>query len=196
MESVVSKMTPFLHTVEFSDEHCDWKDILYNDTGKLTIFQLTNFVREIQVIITEFMLWDIWHYTKKNGNKDNPFVVVLDEAQNLSHSENSPSGLILTEGRKFGWSAWYATQSLKVLNDDEVTRLLQSAFKLYFKPTDSEIIPISKQINPIEANEWRKSLTGLKKGECIVVGNRIQKNGLFEAGRPTVTKVTSFEERE
>ena len=194
-KTVVSKMTPFLHSVDFSNDHCDWNDILYSETNKLTIFQLTSFVRDIQVIITEFMLWDMWHYTKKHGNKDKPFVVVLDEAQNLSHADNSPSGLILTEGRKFGWSTWYATQSLRVLNDDEVTRLLQSAFKMYFKPTDDEIISMAKQLNPSDANEWRSPLTNLKKGECIVVGDRIQKDGVFKSGRPTVTKVTSFEER-
>lgn len=195
-KTVVSKMTPFLHSVEFSNEHCDWNEILYSKTGKLTIFQLTSFVREIQVIITEFMLWDMWHFAKKNGNKDKPFVVVLDEAQNLSHADNSPSGLILTEGRKFGWSAWYATQSLKVLNDDEITRLMQSAFKLYFKPTPDEIISMAKQLNPTDANYWRQPLTSLKKGECIVVGDRIQNDGEFKPGKPTVTKVTSFEERQ
>ncbi len=195
-KTVVSKMTPFLHSVEFSDERCDWDDILYNATGKLTIFQLTSFVRDIQVIITEFMLWDMWHYAKKNGSKDRPFAVVLDEAQNLSHADNSPSGLILTEGRKFGWSAWYATQSLKVLNDDEVTRLMQSAFKLYFKPTDDEITSLAKQLNPSDTNEWKAPLLGLKKGECIVVGDRIQKDGKFKPSRPTITKVTSFDERE
>lgn len=193
--SVVSKMTPFVHSVEFSEVQCDWNDILYSKEGKLTIFQLTNFVREIQVLITEFMLWDMWHYAKKNGNKDKPFIAVLDEAQNLSHAENSPSGLILTEGRKFGWSAWYATQSLKVLNDDEVTRLMQSAFKLYFKPTNDEIVAIAKQLNPMDANEWKTALMNLKKGECIVSGDRIQRDGGFKPGRPTVTQVTSFENR-
>lgn len=194
-KTVVSKMLPFLHSVEFSSTQCDWENILYNTSGKLTIFQLTSFVRDIQVIITEFMLWDMWHYTKKNGSKDNPFAVVLDEAQNLSHADNSPSGMILTEGRKFGWSAWYATQSLKVLNDDEVTRLMQAAFKLYFKPTDSEIIPMAKQLNPNDANEWRSPLSNLKKGECIVIGDRIQRDGIFKPSRPTLTHVTAFEER-
>ena len=75
---------------------------------------------------------------------DKLFVVVLDEAQNLSHTMKSPSAAILTEGRKFGWSAWFATQSLKVLKDDEVVRLLQAAFKLFFKPTDDEMVKIAK----------------------------------------------------
>ena len=64
-KSVVSKMAPFFHSVEFTGEEFDWKDVLYGEKGKVTIFQLTNFVRDIQVIITEFLLWDMWHYTKK-----------------------------------------------------------------------------------------------------------------------------------
>lgn len=194
-KSVVSKMKPFVNSVDFSSTECDWEDILYNKDGRLTIFQLTNFVRDIQVIITEFMLWDMWHYTKKNGNKDKPFISVLDEAQNLSHAANSPSGLILTEGRKFGWSAWYATQSLKVLNDDEITRLMQAAFKLNFKPTAAEVTTMAKQLNPTDANEWKNPLINLKKGECIVVGDRIQRDGKFKPGKPAIVKVTSFENR-
>lgn len=195
-KSVVSKMAPFFHSVEFTGEEFDWKDVLYGEKGKVTIFQLTNFVRDIQVIITEFLLWDMWHYTKKYGSKDKPFVVVLDEAQNLSHTLSSPSGMILTEGRKFGWSAWYATQSLKVLSEDEIVRLMQSAFKLYFKPTDEEIVAMAKQLNPTDFNEWRAPLTNLKKGQCIVVGSRIQKDNKFGIGRPTITNVTPFEERD
>ena len=192
---VVSKMAPFFHSVEFINEEFDWKDVLYGCEGKVTIFQLTNFVRDIQVIITEFLLWDMWHYTRKYGNKDKPFIVVLDEAQNLSHTLTSPSGMILTEGRKFGWSAWYATQSLKILSDDEIIRLMQSAFKLYFKPTDDEVVAMAKQLNPTDHNEWKTPLTNLKKGQCIVVGSRIQSDGKFGSGRPTITSVTPFEER-
>ena len=154
-KTVLSKMAPFFHDVEFTNEEFDWKDVLYSDNGKVTIFQLTSFVREIQVVITEFMLWDIWYYASKYGSKEKPFVVVLDEAQNLSHTLDSPSGKILTEGRKFGWSAWYATQSLKILSEDEVIRLMQSAFKMYFKPTDEEIIAMAKQLNPTDVNEWK-----------------------------------------
>lgn len=192
---VVSKMAPFFHSVEFTNEEFDWKDVLYGHEGQVTIFQLTNFVRDIQVIITEFLLWDMWHYTRKYGNKDKPFIVVLDEAQNLSHTLTSPSGMILTEGRKFGWSAWYATQSLKILSDDEIIRLMQSAFKLYFKPTDDEVVAMAKQLNPTDHNEWKTPLTNLKKGQCIVVGSRIQSDGKFGSGRPTITSVTPFEER-
>lgn len=195
-QSVLSKMAPFLYSIEFNaEQEFDWGKILYTNKAELNIFQLTSIDREMQVIITELMLWDAWYYTKKVGSKDRPFVAILDEAQNLSHKTNSPSAAILTEGRKFGWSAWFATQSLKVLADDEVVRLLQAANKLYFKPTDDEIVKMSKQLDPADGSLWLGSLKNLKKGQCIVVGDRIGANGKFGATKPTITTVTSFEER-
>ena len=196
-KTVVSKMTPFFHSIKFDKEaDFDWGELLYSDEAKMNIFQLTMIDREMQVVVTELMLWDAWYYTKKFGKKDKPFVVVLDEAQNLSHKENSPSKAILTEGRKFGWSAWFATQSLRVLADDEVVRLLQSAFKLYFKPTDEEVIKMSKQLDPTNASLWLGALKTLRKGQCIAVGERIRNDGQFGAVKPTVTNIISFAERD
>lgn len=196
-KSVISKMSPFFHTVEFVDNpDFDWGDILYADEAKVNIMQLTLFTREMQVAITELMLWDAWYYTKKYGSKDKPFVVVLDEAQNLSHTMKSPSAAILTEGRKFGWSAWFATQSLKVLKDDEVVRLLQSAFKLYFKPTDDEMVKISKQLDATGETNWLPVIQKLKKGQCIVVGDKMKPNGSVGPASPVVVSVSSFDKRE
>lgn len=195
-KSVLSKMSPFFHTVEFkNDPAFDWGNILYADESKVNIIQLTLFTREMQVIITEMMLWDAWYYTKKYGSKDKPFVVVLDEAQNLSHTMKSPSAAILTEGRKFGWSAWFATQSLKVLKDDEVVRLLQAAFKLYFKPTDDEMVKIAKQLDATGETNWLPEIQKLKKGQCIAVGDKMKANGTVGPAAPAVTSITSFSER-
>lgn len=195
-QTVISKMQPFFYSIEFEeDSSFDWGDVLYPSESTATIFQLTAIDRDMQVIITELMLWDLWYYSTKNGSKEKPFVVVLDEAQNLSHKDKSPSCKILTEGRKFGWSAWYATQSLQVLDDDEVTRLLQSAFKLYFKPTDAEIVKMAKQLDPTDGSAWLNVLKGLKKGQCIAVGERVKKDGKFGLAKPTITSVTSFDGR-
>ena len=195
-KTVISKMEPFFQTISFEGSNeFDWGDVLYSDNPQVNIFQLTLINREMQVIITELMLWDAWYYTKKFGNKDKPFVVVLDEAQNLSHKANSPSAAILTEGRKFGWSAWFATQSLKVLKDEEVTRLSQSAFKLYFKPTDDEITKVAKLLDPTGDTNWTASVKSLQKGQCIVVGSRTNYAGIFGATQPTVVSVSPFEER-
>ncbi len=195
-KTVISKMEPFFQSISFeNDSDFDWGDVLYGEESEINIFQLTGINREMQVIITELMLWDAWYYTKKFGNKDKPFVVVLDEAQNLSHKKSSPSAVILTEGRKFGWSAWFATQSLKILKDDEVVRLLQAAYKLYFKPTDDEIIKIARQLDPTGESNWTAEVKRLKKGRCIVVGDRLKKNGTFGGSQPVVVSVSSFEER-
>ncbi len=196
VDTVISKMTPFSDSVNFiSEEVFDWEDIIYSSDSKCFVFQLTGYDRDTQVILTEMLLWNLWYYASKTGSKEKPFVVVLDEAQNLSHKKGSPSEKILTEGRKFGWSAWFATQSLQVLNDDEVTRLQQSAFKLNFKPTDSEIQKIAKQLDPQDSSKWLGSLKSLNKGQCIVVGDRCNAIGNFAPTRPTVTNVTSLNER-
>lgn len=195
-KSVIAKMSPFFHTVEFTgDLDFDWGNILYTDNAKINIIQLTLFSREMQVIITEMMLWDAWYYTKIYGSKDKPFVVVLDEAQNLSHTIKSPSAAILTEGRKFGWSAWFATQSLKVLKDDEVVRLMQSAFKLYFKPTADEMAKMAKQLDAVGEVNWLSEIQKLKKGQCIAVGDKMKANGTVGPAAPVVTNISSFESR-
>ncbi len=195
-KSVISKMSPFFHTVEFSaDPNFNWGNILYADEAKVNIVQLTMFTQEMKVIITEMMLWDAWYYTKKYGTKDKPFVVVLDEAQNLSHTMKSPSAAILTEGRKFGWSAWFATQSLRVLKSDEIVRLLQASFKLYFKPTDNEIVKTAKQLDVTGEVDWLPEVQKLKKGQCIAVGDKMKPNGTVGPAAPVVTSITSFDER-
>lgn len=196
--SVLSKLAPFLDRNLFDVKGSfDWNQIRDSD-GEVWIFQLTNFVRDIQVIITEIMLWDAWHYNKKNGDKNKPFVVVLDEAQNLSHKANAPSATILTEGRKFGWSAWFATQFMKSqLNDDEINRLQQAALRMYFKPTDDEVRSIAKQLDSRanDTNIWIDHLKNLEKGECIIVSERERKDSGFGPMPPTKTRITSFKDR-
>ena len=173
-KSVISKMSPFFHTVEFVDNpDFDWGNILYADEAKVNIMQLTIFTREMQVAITELMLWDAWYYTKKYGSKDKPFVVVLDEAQNLSHTMKSPSAAILTEG----------------------VRLLQSAFKLYFKPTEDEMVKISKQLDTTGETNWLPVIQRLKKGQCIAVGDKMKPNGLVGPTAPVVVNVSAFDKR-
>src|SRR5690606_12754566 len=43
-----------------SDNTLNWKDIVESD-GEVFIVQLTGFPREVQLIITEFILWDLWN---------------------------------------------------------------------------------------------------------------------------------------
>src|SRR5690606_39212260 len=90
----------------------DWS-FLEKEKGKVFIIQLTGYSPDVQKMITEFILWDLWNYKLQHGKKDLPFSVVLDESQRLDFNANAPSSKILVEGRKFGWSGWFSTQFLK-----------------------------------------------------------------------------------
>lgn len=175
----------------------DWKEIIESN-GEVYIIQLAGFNRDVQLIITEFILWDLWNYSIRNGNKNVPIPVIMDEAQNLDHRDNSPSARILTEGRKFGWSAWYATQFLKAqLDSDELARLQNSSQKVYFSPPEEEIIHIASNLSneKDERKEWERKLASLKKGQCIVHGPVLKPNGELSTPMVNIVNITSLEER-
>ena len=196
-KTVISKIQTFTDFNPFTtDEDFHWSDIRDSD-GIVYVFQLIGYGREIQVLLTELLLWDIWSFCVKNGDESKPFILVLDEAQNLSHGEKSPSAKILTEGRKFGLSGWYATQFMKPqLTDDEIQRLQQAGQKLYFCPPDDGVMTVAKNIDITAqgAKEWSEKLKKLKKGECVTCGSML-KNNRWSKYEPRIIKVTSFQER-
>lgn len=196
-KSVLSKIQTFADFNPFSsDDDFNWSNIRDSE-GMVYVIQLAGYGREIQVLLTELLLWDIWSFCVKNGDESKPFVLVLDEAQNLSHGEKSPSAKILTEGRKFGLSGWYATQFMKPqLTDDEIQRLQQAGKKLYFCPPDEGVMTVAKNIDisAAGAKEWSERLTKLKKGECVTCGNMVR-NEKWVKYTPSIIKITSLQER-
>ena len=196
-KTVISKIQAFSDFNPFSSgEAFDWTDIRDSD-GMVYVFQLAGYGREIQVLLTELLLWDIWSFCVKNGDESKPFVLVMDEAQNLSHGEKSPSAKILTEGRKFGLSGWYATQFMKPqLTDDEIQRLQQAGQKLYFCPPDDGVLTVARNIDITSAGakEWSEKLKRLKKGECVTCGNMVR-NDRWVKYEPSIIKVTSLQAR-
>lgn len=197
-KSVYNKIISFLDYDIFDTEHeADWGDILYKD-GQVTVFQLS-FVqsKDMQIAITEMILWDMWYYSVKNGSEDKPFAVILDEAQNLSFGDKAPTTKILTEGRKFGWSGWFATQFLKgQLKPEEINRLQQAALRIYFKPADDEIQSMANSIDPgkKDINRWIKQLQNSQKGECVVIGDGVYGESQRKSV-PIPVKVSSIGER-
>lgn len=196
-ETVLSKIQPFLDLEPFAeDEAFSWHTIRDSE-GMVYVMQLDGFDRPTQLLLTELLLWNIWNYCVQNGDEEHPFVIVLDEAQNLSHDAESPSAKFLTEGRKFGISAWYATQFMKPqLSDDEIQRLQQAGQKLYFCPPDDGVMTVAKNIDidAQGAKEWAPKLKALKKGECVTCGNMV-KNGKWSKYEPRIVKVISLQER-
>lgn len=197
-KSVLSKIQAFIDMDPFEpDGSMDWESIRDSD-GSIYIIQLSGFDRDVQILLTELLLWDIWSFSMKSGTEDKPFIVVMDEAQNLDHGEKSPSAKILTEGRKFGLSGWYATQFMKPqLADDEIQRLQQAGQKLYFCPPDDGITTVAKSIDISTqgAKEWAESLKRLKKGECVTCGNMVR-NSRWLRYDPRIIKVPALSDRD
>ncbi|WP_404448094.1 DNA phosphorothioation-dependent restriction protein DptH [Sutcliffiella horikoshii] len=189
-KTALSQIRPLIDRNPFSNENTiNWKDVV-DSNGDIFIVQLTGFPRDVQLMITEFILWDLWNYSVRFGNKNRPMPVIMDEAQNLDHTEKSPSARILTEGRKFGWSAWYATQFLKSqLDSDELARLQNSSQKVYFSPPEQELSTIAGSLSKDnqEKKHWESKLSSLRKGQCIVHGPVLKPN--CELSHPTVTVV-------
>jgi len=182
---------PFDHT-----SSRDWS-ILDRIPGSIVVVQLSGFTRDVQVAITQLILWDAWYYKLLHGDKSKPFPVILDEAQNLDHSETSPTAMILTEGRKFGWSGWFATQFLKgQIQTDELGRLQQASQKIFFKPPEAELKDVALMIDPdrTRAQEWQIKLARLQKGQCVVSG-WIDRNGRLDKDQPRIVRVTPLSER-
>ncbi|WP_252235876.1 DNA phosphorothioation-dependent restriction protein DptH [Clostridium sp. CH2] len=197
-QTALSQLNLFIDKNPFeANGKFNWS-MLDAEGGKVFIVQLTGFTKEIQKIITEMILWDLWNYKLRHGTKDRPFAVILDEAQNLNFKDDSPSTRILTEGRKFGWSAWFATQFLKGQMDKAtISRLQNSGQKIYFAQTEEEAssMAASLSIENEERKNWTKTLINLEKGKCIAHGPIIDGEGEIVACKPVKIKITSLNER-
>lgn len=196
-KTVMTKIAPLVERdpFDYTGEY-DWDRILNSD-GRITILQLTSLPRDLQLMITEFVLWDLWNYLSKFGNKNKPISIVLDEAQNLDHSDKSPSAKILTEGRKFGFSGWYATQFINAqLESDEVMRLQNASQKIYFLPPENEINTIAGNFSKdlYYRKEWEEKLKRLRKGQCIFHGP-ILLDGELKNLEPQIVNIMSLEKR-
>ncbi|MFP9128866.1 ATP-binding protein [Niallia sp. BSM11] len=197
-KTVLSKLDPLIDRKPFATENLfDWEE-LRRAAGKVYIVQLTGFNRDTQVLLTEFILWDIWSYNLSHGSVETPFPVILDEAQNLDQSETSPSARILTEGRKFGWSGLFATQTLQhPITKDAITRFQNASQKIHFLPPEGDNKNIASFLSP-ESNEqknWATKLTKLSKGQCIVVGSDLLPDGSLGAKLKHAIDVTPLNER-
>jgi len=160
-----------------------WEEYFAPD-GNITIIQLAGYDQdEIKRLMAEFILWDLWYYTQ-DGTKEKAIPVILDEAQNLDFSDGSPSAKILREGRKFGWSAWFATQTFNNFTKEELSILDNAGTKIYFNPAESELKVIAGRIGNASTDELRM----LQKGQCLIMGQFMQPDK--ELGNPTYHIVT------
>ncbi len=162
------------------------------------VLQLKGLAREIQKMVTEFVLWDLWDYAQNQGSKNRPIPIVLDEIQNLDHASDSPIDKMLREGRKFGLSLLLATQTTSQFNQEQRDRLFQAGHKLFFKPANTEIDRFAQllaQSTPtVSKADWGQRLAKLEKGQCWSLGPVLKSGGTFKE-EAVLVSVTPLEER-
>jgi DNA phosphorothioation-dependent restriction protein DptH len=172
--SLLSKIKPFVDGDPFGKEDPEsWLRFYDDRESRAHIIQLKGCGREFGCLVTEFALIDLYWFARASGDVRHPKVVVLDEIQNLDHSQESPIAKFLTEGRKFGLSMILATQTLRNLREDARHRLFQASHKLFFRPAETEVQEYAKILEATVgegADLWRRRLTGLGKGECFSLG--------------------------
>lgn len=197
--TLANKITPFIKMKPFGNNLSNsWNAIFNEHDGIVHILQLAGVSRDIQRLITEFALWDLYDYASSHGNKNTPLPIVLDEVQSLDHRQDSPLEKFLREGRKFGISLILATQTLSNFEAQERDRLFQATHKLFFAPADTEIkrfADILKDNFPTGTkDEWTQKLSRLQKGECLSIGPVMNVDGKL-SNRVVQLKITSIDER-
>lgn len=194
-QNIAKRIKLFTLDSPFYNGEFEWTD-LDSRNGKVIVIQLSDYDQGTQKIITELILWDLWNYKKNNGGVDKPFNVVFDEAQNLGFSDKSPSMKILEQGRKHGWSAWFATLSLEEIAKKSISNAANHPDEMvFFYPTDNVKSILKYFPSNIDKNEWGDKLFELVKTECICLSKMdVGKDDLIPT-RPYLIKVDSLKDR-
>jgi len=198
-ESLANKVEPLVKSRPFRDEvGSAWDEMLLSQDNWVHVLQLKGLALDIQKMVTEFVLWDLWDYAQNTGSKNRPIPIVLDEIQNLDHSSDSPIDKMLREGRKFGLSLILATQTTSQFNQEQRDRLFQAGHKLFFKPATTEIDRfaqlLSQSTTGISKSDWGQRLASLEKGQCWSLGPVLKSGGTFKE-EAVLVNVTSLELR-
>lgn len=182
---------PFAYSDDFS-----W-DSVFSNKGMVHIFQLKGFQPNIQKVLIEFMLWDLWGYSQAEGSKNKPLPIVLDEVQNLDFSSSAPTVKILQEGRKFGWSGIFATQQIDSIKGEGLKAIYNATEAVHFLPPEVQVKAIARAYTTDENNrvEFETMLKSLKKGEAIDVGPNLSSDGSLSQTTFNPILITQLEDR-
>lgn len=138
-----------------SGQSMDWSSIVA-DKHKAFILQLRGLEGRTQQVITEFLLWDLYHYMVHSGLTPLRLYCVLDEAHKLSSETDSPVEALIREARKFGVGLIFASQQPKDFSDAIYSN---TASKLIFQTQDINKRVITNLIHKSESVYDPKLLT-------------------------------------
>lgn len=137
--------------------------------GKINIIDLSKYTKNAQRSITELYLAAVWRKAQYAGI--GPTYIVIDEFQNLRLTNDSILTEIATEGRKFNLSLILSTQSMSIdLKGDLKKKILQNAYQMYFRPSDTDCSEVAKAIDPVHISNWVLELKKLSVGEFVLCG--------------------------
>ena len=198
-ETLANKIRPFVKAHPFRNGLDSSWGAMKNVSGHfVNILQLAGLSPQIQYLVTEFVLWDLYSHAENEGTKYHPIPIVLDEIQNLDHSSNSPLDKMIREGRKFGLSLILATQDMEQFNQEQRARLFMTGHKLFFKPPTSGIDNLARMLSSatpdITKNEWSERLAKLEKGQCWSLGPVQMPDGSLRE-KAVLVNITSLDAR-
>jgi len=197
-ESLANKLEPLIRAEPFREgESPNWEAVLGASAHWVQILQLKGRAREIQKMVTEFVLWDLYDYACNTGSKHRPIPIVLDEIQNLNHRSDSPIDKMLREGRKFGLAMMLATQTASNFTQDQRGRLFLAGHKLFFKPATTEVgffAQLLAEATGVSKSDWAERLSRLEKGQCYSLGWALTSSGALKE-RAVLVSITPLEQR-
>lgn len=196
-QNLYGRINTLLSRDPFSYENdFDWNTI-FRDSNKVNIFQLKGYQINIQKVLIEFLLWDLYQYATREGRESTPIPIILDEVQNIDFGMDSPAVKILREGRKFGISGIFSTQSLDSIRGNSADAIYNAAEQIHFLPPESQVPSIARSVgsNLNERKDIEMDLKKLRKGEAIVYGADLLADGTLSELRAVTVKITAFSDR-
>lgn len=137
--------------------------------GRINVIDLSKYTKGAQRSIIELYLSAIWRKAQYAGIGST--YIVVDEFQNLRLTNDSILTEIATEGRKFNLSLILSTQSMSIdLKGDLKKKILQNAYQIYFRPSDTDCLEVAKAIDPAHVSNWLLELRKLSIGEFVLCG--------------------------
>lgn len=153
------------------------------ENEEITVLDFSEFNMSTQMLLAEMVMAVLWRQHRISGQQaETPVWIVCDEFQALNLKEGSVLTQILREGRKFNLSLLLATQTLSTFDGECRALLQQAGTKMYFRPSESDIRKIARNISGIQQEKTQRMLHELAVGECLA-------DGEFLIGNRTAEKV-------
>ncbi len=132
-----------------------------------------NDIREpdLQTVVAELLLDSMWSL-RDTGHGTTPVNFILDEAHRLSFREGGAIHRLLREGRKFGYSAWLATQYMTKSEMEDAVGMadLQAIFRPPTEQIHSTAVKLAGGRKDIVC-EVEDALMKLNRGQFIFQDN-------------------------